>query len=277
MKRGPSSYQVGPDGVVRFERLIGTINLISSSSESTHALTGIVRPGAVTLQSTLSGVQGQALEHARIASQIAKINPIRAMEQLDTAPAALMLFAFECTPRTRAYIGSLAAEGLAPDPAPTARDKAQTDYADQYVYLGDLAGGKPRQLNPGGVEPAGSATLYPRVVQHDMQLWRDIAGQTNRETLDAMAASIVERELAGDEQSSGESGETVLFLPITPTGAVAYVEHSLSANGVSSTRWKSGVDNQTEARQTTQLRVAGTAGLGTKPGSIVNPSVGRRG
>lgn len=221
VKVNPAVYEVDPAGIVRFQRIIGAVQLAQGRAEGNPALTsggGPVGSGA--------GVPVYVSEGATL-----KLNPTVAI-----------ILAYTSNPRARA-LGLSFGSPYVKDPS---GDKS-ADYVDQYSFLGTLSGDKAggvQHLNPGGVEPKDAHLLFPRVVRHELKCFEDVNGVTNRAELDAVAKDIVKRELEGLDRTTGESGEAANFYKIQPTGAVTSVTWAAqrtSKGPVARTRWEAGV------------------------------------
>lgn len=222
----PESYQVDRRGVVRFNRVIGQLELPENLSDVYVRDQARIQPGD---------------------------------------PQVRMVCAYHSSPTARKAAAAL---GLS-----TNEEFAEQGVeADHYSLLGDVQGEKVRILNPGGVEPEGAEKLYPRVVRHDLQLWYDVDGETNRGELDVVASSIVKRELSGPDALHGETGESADLVPIACSGVVSEVEWRLGSDGRVATAWRAGNVRDVDGQQT-QIRIRGTEGLGTGPGSVINPDV----
>lgn len=250
-KIDPAIYNIDDQGVVRFRRLVGLIDSFPGPS---------LDPAA-----PLSNLTGAAFGGDNPRAPTKYVLGMQAM-RTTPPPSIRMLFAYESSP-----LADLRREEVV---RKREFDKS-ADYRDYYNVLGGRdAKGKVVILNPAGEEPAaGSAKEVPRVVRHDLRQWIDIDGRTNKNELDAFAVSVIRRELEGPDQSKGEVGESASYYPIACTGAVSEVGWELASNGRAKTTWNVGVDPAIE-RQQTQIRIPGTGGLGTGPGSMLNPNVG---
>lgn len=214
----PSDYSIdGERGLVMFDGPIGNIDT-----------GGRVAPETLTLPFSGRDVVAQP------------VRTIHAVEQgrLSLDPRVAIVFAYESSPRARAQAVLTGTQ--------TPLDKG-VDYEDHYTFLGTLApGGKAlevQHLNPEGVEPPDAAELYPLVLRHDLRMFVDVEGTSNRPDLDVVAKDLVRRALDGPDQMHGEDGEATTFYPIQPTGAVTSCSWAVEQVGngtVARTRWRAG-------------------------------------
>ena len=238
-KVNAARYQVDPSGVVRFARVVGAVQIRQGRAAGAPIENRTPFPTNVP-------TDPPPLTGARTAPTIATGGvPVYVSEgaTLDPFPRVSIIFAYESSARSRK---AQAAFGPTFTPDPTG-DKG-VDYVDQYSYLGSLVGGKVKHLNPDGIEPANARLLFPRLVKIDGKCFYDLNLRTNRAELDKAAEDLVRRELEGEDQAPGETGEAATFYALHPTGSVTSVSWAAvrtDRGAVPRTRWTVGLENRT--------------------------------
>jgi hypothetical protein len=266
---------VAAEGVVQFSFPIGCIRSIATGSERFPTTTPAKDStgGGFTLKAENGFLKLEGREKAEKRGVESFGLSLAESCVLEPHPRVRILFAYESTPDARAANG---------EPSEPAIDKA-ADYVDCYSFLGELGpNGEPRQLNPGGKEPANSAQLYPRVVKTDFRMYASIdndtrtaaaaAVSTNRGELDSQSIDIMRHDLGAANQTKGEEGESLTFWPITVTGGIPLVGWAVEG-GLAKTTWTVGVERTIEARAYEKTEIRGVKPHG-ESNLVIDPGSG---